>query len=273
MQELNTGNYFGSEVKNRNIGGIWTSVACYDQMLYLKPTPLNDWHFHQNAHFSFILKGGNIERRKTVSAESCPGQVRFYHVGEPHQNVNVLYPSKNFNVEIDARFLSRYDLSESAIEAAVAAADFTNLKFTMLRIYREAVDQPEVSELAVHALILGAVSKKEDAAKKTLQIPLWADKVIQILRDRWDENLSLRELSEASGVHAITISKHFPKYFSCTLGEYMRRVRVEKSLALIKQSDCSLTEIAHNCGFADQSHFTRVFKELTGLKPGAFKKI
>jgi AraC family transcriptional regulator len=271
MQELNSGKYFGSEVRNRNIGGIWTSVARYDETLHLKPTNLNDWHFHQNPHFSFILEGGNIERRKTLSGESRPGQVRFYHAGEPHQNVNVLYPSKNFNIEIDADFLSRYDLSESAIESA--AVDCSNIKFTMLRIYREAVSQTEASELAVHSLILGAVSKNEDNAKKTLQLPRWADKVIQILRDRWDENLSLQELSEASGVHPTTISKHFPKYFSCTLGEYVRRVRVEKSLALIKQSGDSLTDIAHCCGFADQSHFTRVFKDLTGLKPGSFRRI
>jgi AraC family transcriptional regulator len=272
MKELNAGKYFGSEVKSRNIGGIWTSVAQYEETPHIKPANLNDWHFHQNPHFSFILEGGNIERRKTVSAESRPGQVRFYHAGEPHQNVNVLYPSKNFNVEINRDFLSRYDLDESAIESAVAAG-FSSIKFTMLRIYKEAVSPSEACELAVHSLILGAVSKKADKAKKTFQLPRWADKVVQILHDRWDENLSLKELSEASGVHPITISKHFPKYFSCTLGEYTRRVRVEKSLALIRQSDDSLTDIAYNCGFADQSHFTRVFKNLTGLQPSAFKKI
>lgn len=273
MQKLDSGNYLGSEVINRNVNGIWTSLARYDKPECLSQKHSNsDWHFHQNPHFSFILEGGNIERRKTSSAESRPGQVCFYRAGEPHQNVNVLYPSKNFNVEIDANFLSRYNLNAEAIES-VAAADFPNMKFTMLRIYKEIAEQPQPSELAIHSLILGAFSKKEYETKKTLQLPLWADKVIQILRDRWDENLSLQELSEASGVHPITVSKHFPKYFSCTLGEYVRGVRVEKSLALIKQSHDSLTDIAHRCGFADQSHFTRVFKDLTGLKPGSFRKI
>jgi AraC family transcriptional regulator len=143
----------------------------------------------------------------------------------------------------------------------------------MLRIYKEAISQSEACEPAVHSLILGAVSKKETNAKKTSPLPRWAGKVFQILRDRWDENLSLQELSDACGAHPITISKHFPKYFSCTLGEYVRRARIEKSLALIKQSDNSLTDIAHHCGFADQSHFTRVFKDLTGLKPGSFRRI
>ena len=273
MQELNSGFFFGSEVKNRNVGGVWTSIARYDETPCLKSTIHNDWHFHQNPHFSFILEGGNVERRKTASAESLPGEVRFYQAGEPHQNLNVQYPSKNFNVELDDAFLSRYDLDEKAIESACAGDGFSHIKFTMLRIYNEAFVQPEATELAVHSLVLGAVSNRGNEAKKPLRLPRWAENVIQILRDRWDENISLQELSFASGAHPITISKHFPKYFSCTLGEHVRRVRVEKSLAFIKQSHDSLTDIAHRCGFADQSHFTRVFKDLTGLKPNSFRKI
>jgi AraC family transcriptional regulator len=272
MQELNAGKYFGSEVRNRNIGGIWTSLARYDETLRLSPKNLsNDWHVHENPHFSFILEGGNVERRQTTRDECLPGQVLFYQAGEPHQNLNVVYPSKNFNVEIDGDFLAKYDLKEPKINSDFVAG--SDIKFTLLRIYKETVNKDDTNELAVHSLILGVLSEKEKVATKTSQIPRWADKVFQILRDRWDENLSLLELSEASGVHPVTISRNFPKYFFCTLGEYVRRVRIEKSLALIKQSDNSLTDIAYRCGFADQSHFTRVFRHLTGLKPGTFKRI
>lgn len=273
MRKLNTGNYFGSEVRNRNIGGIWTSLARYDETLRRSPKNLsNDWHVHQNPHFSFILEGGNVEHRKSADTECRPGHVRFYRAGEPHQNVNVVYPSRNFNIEIDAGFLSKYGIKESAIDSAFAA-DSSIIKFTMLQIYKEAAGQIQASELTVHSLMLAAISGFGSHAEKRENPPRWAGKVIQILHDRWDENLSLKELSDVSSVHPITISKHFPKYFSCTLGEYIRRVRVEKSLALIKQSNNSLTDIALSCGFADQSHFTRVFKNLTGLKPGSFRRI
>ncbi len=58
------------------------------------------------------------------------------------------------------------------------------------------------------------------------------------------------------GVHPVTISKYFPRYFSCTLGEYMRKLKIEKSLSLIKSPGNSLTNVAYACGFFDQSHFT-----------------
>jgi AraC family transcriptional regulator len=50
-------------------------------------------------------------------------------------------------------------------------------------------------------------------------------------------------------------------------------VRVERSLAFMSRRNLSLTEIAISCGFADQSHFTRSFKRIMGLKPSAFRKL
>lgn len=103
--------------------------------------------------------------------------------------------------------------------------------------------------------------------------PKWVKLVTDILHDRWNENMLLEELASLTGVHPVTISKFFPKYFRCTLGAYIRKVRIEKATNLILQSQLSLTEVAHHCGFFDQSHFIRVFKEVTGFLPKEYKKI
>jgi AraC family transcriptional regulator len=55
------------------------------------------------------------------------------------------------------------------------------------------------------------------------------------------------------------------------LGEYLRKLKVQKSIALIKNSELPLTEIAYLCGFSDQSHFTKVFKETLGFLPKEFR--
>jgi AraC-like DNA-binding protein len=49
-----------------------------------------------------------------------------------------------------------------------------------------------------------------------------------------------------------------------------RRVDVAKSL--LEERRHSLSDIAFECGFADQSHFTRVFSRITGLSPGAWRR-
>ncbi len=67
-------------------------------------------------------------------------------------------------------------------------------------------------------------------------------------------------------------SKHFRKYFSCTLGEYRRRLMVKQSIPLIRESRLSLSEIAYSCAFADQSHFIRTFRQVTGFRPKDFRR-
>jgi AraC family transcriptional regulator len=53
----------------------------------------------------------------------------------------------------------------------------------------------------------------------------------------------------------------------------MRKLRVEKAMALMVSSHQSLTEIAYVCGFADQSHFIRIFKQHTGFLPKQYQKL
>jgi AraC family transcriptional regulator len=105
------------------------------------------------------------------------------------------------------------------------------------------------------------------------KLPLWVKTLEQVLHDRWNENISLQELAILSGVSPITISKQFPFYFNDTLGCYMRKLKIEKALSLIKSTNLRLTEVAFECGFADQSHFIRTFKQLTGFLPKSFRKL
>lgn len=270
MRELDAGKFLGSDVRTWEADSVWYSLARYDESLRAqRQNPSNDWHSHRNPHLSFILKGGNVERRRRTVTDCLPGQLLFYHPGELHQNVNVLYPSKNFNVEMGETFFSKYDLSADDIDASIAASP--GAKFTMLRIYKATLDRGGDAGLEIHSLLLSLLFEGEKEGSKA--VPSWAGRVVETVNDRWDENLSLLELSREAGVHPTTISKHFPRYFSCTLGEYVRRLRVEKALVMIKRSNRPLTEVAHRCGFADQSHFTRVFKETTGLLPKSYRNI
>ena len=73
-------------------------------------------------------------------------------------------------------------------------------------------------------------------------------------------------------LHPVTLSRQFHNYFSCTLGEYIRKLKIAKAITLIKSTKNPLTEIAYQCGF-DQSHFIRSFKQLTGFLPMSFRKL
>jgi transcriptional regulator GlxA family with amidase domain len=56
------------------------------------------------------------------------------------------------------------------------------------------------------------------------------------------------------------------------LGDYIRKLRVENALILLGNKERSLTDIALECGFSDQSHFIRCFKVLNKINPSHFRK-
>ena len=69
---------------------------------------------------------------------------------------------------------------------------------------------------------------------------------------------------------------HFGRAFRNSLGEppheYVIRRRVERAQGLMLSTDASLSEIALDCGLADQSHLTRLFRRIVGESPRAWRR-
>lgn len=225
-------------------------------------------HYHENPHISFLYQGADVERRSTGSYERTTGNIYFYYAGEEHSSVFRTMLSKNINIDFGRTFLSKYCFAETYIDRAVTRN--LDAKFLILKMRQEML-RSDNSNLAIETLLLELIGGA--GASSNRATPTWALRLADLLNDRWNEQLSLDELSLAVGAHPVTISKHFRKYFSCTLGEYLRKLKVDRSLSLIKNSAMSLTEIAFHCGFADQSHFTRTFQRVTGFLPKEFRNL
>lgn len=105
--------------------------------------------------------------------------------------------------------------------------------------------------------------------------PDWVAGLKALIQDQIDTNLSLtlKDLSKDLDVNPSYISREFSRYFdNLSYGDYIRKLRIELSIDLLRSSTYSLTEIAYLTGFSDQSHFTRVFKQQMGETPSEFKK-
>lgn len=226
----------------------------------------NGMHYHENPTICFLLQGGGVEKRKNLECERFANDARFYYAEEPHYSDIRIFPSKCVNIEFSENFLRRYVISENVLNTAVKKTD---IKFAMLKMYGEFLMNDSFTDSSIKILLFGMI---ENSKNSNLRKPDWIKKIDEILNDRWAENPSLEELAIAVSVHPVTISKHFTKYFSCTFGEYMRKLKIDRSLFLIKNTEISLTEIALQCGFADQSHFTRNFKRHLGFLPKDFKR-
>jgi hypothetical protein len=127
----------------------------------------------------------------------------------------------------------------------------------------------------VEHLLLEVYSKLLKQKPGSRKIPLWAKELKEMLQDQIDTNLtlSLKDVSKGLSIHPSYLSREFSKYFdNLTFGDYIRKLRIEKAIQLIKSSKYSFTAIAYLTGFSDQSHFTRIFKKHTGKNPSSFRK-
>lgn len=260
---LKKGNYLAPQYSTYNMADMLVGITEY-------PNPIETgvWHSHERSLISFVLKGKNLESRTCKQISRTPGHISFYHIGEPHQNIYIKFPSKHISIEFENSFYSRYDLTEEGIYSAINKSPDGVFLFT--KILKEIVIDDQVSQSSIEMMLLDLVH----TSFKTKDISGgWIVKINEILCDKWNEQVSLAELARETHIHPVTISKHFRQYFSCTFGEYTRKLKVEKAMTLIKSSKSSLTDIAYLCGFADQSHFTRIFKQQTGFLPKEYQKL
>ncbi|WP_119387960.1 helix-turn-helix domain-containing protein [Taklimakanibacter lacteus] len=94
----------------------------------------------------------------------------------------------------------------------------------------------------------------------------------EMIRSRFEERLTLKDLSAGTGVTA----DHFLRLFKLEAGvtpyQFLIRCRIDHARRLLAQADESIAVIAQQCGFSDQAHLTKAFRRLTGTTPAAFRK-
>jgi AraC family transcriptional regulator len=120
------------------------------------------------------------------------------------------------------------------------------------------------------ALELLAATSRERERSACRRAPAWLRDAEELLRER-TECIRLGALAEAVGVHPASLARSFRERHGMSVGEYGRRLRIERAAAEIAQGDAPLAAVATEAGFADQSHFTRLFKRQLGTTPAAYR--
>lgn len=232
-----------------------------------------DWHYHENAYFTFILEGHVMEGNKKETYNCSPGSLLFHNWQEPHYNVKPSGFTRGFHVEIEQLWFDDLDFNFSDLQGSINIAN-PDLKFLMYKIFRETKKNDALTQLSIQTLLIETLSKMNQERQTICnKKPAWVSEIDEVLKNQFKENLTLEYLSKTLNIHPVHLSRDFSNYFNVTLGEYIRKLRVLKSLELIAQKKLDLTAIAFDCGFADQSHFTRCFKEINGISPSKYRKM
>lgn len=86
------------------------------------------------------------------------------------------------------------------------------------------------------------------------------------------ENLTVNYLASRANLHQDYFSRLFFKYTGQRPLSYLHEKRIERAQYLIATTNLSLIEIAEKIGFENLPHFSKIFKKVTSLTPGEYKK-
>ncbi len=92
------------------------------------------------------------------------------------------------------------------------------------------------------------------------------------LRAHYADNVSLEQLAQTVYLSPFHLSRLFRERLGLPPHTYLNQIRVNHAKTLLN-SGLSLTAVAHDVGFADQSHLSKAFKRVVGVSPGEYRKI
>ena len=98
-----------------------------------------------------------------------------------------------------------------------------------------------------------------------------AHRARRIIENEFASPLSLARIAAEAGVHPVHLARQFRAAHGCTVGEYIRMIRVAFARNQLTASDQPIAHIAIDAGFADQSHLSKAFKRITGETPAAYR--
>jgi AraC-like DNA-binding protein len=262
--------------------GYWEQVPADEPLVVI--------HRRQVAHSLVYLASGPLQYRwvKNGVEHRChmtAGSIRFDpSTGDTNTFIGHHNPAYRFYTLL----IPHEHLHE------IAAAEEINTPSTFRHL--EIPDDPElrwcVSRLAFSAADLGEeASRQEEAARRLVlrlhrlcggREPEWRldaspfDRVtMHSLRDYVDAHLrlapSLSDMAPLVGLSPSHFAKKFRRSTGLSLQRFVNRRRVLASISLLQANSESLTGIALDLGFSSQSHFTRLFSEMTGMTPAKYR--
>lgn len=93
----------------------------------------------------------------------------------------------------------------------------------------------------------------------------------EIMQNNFTYNLNLTEYAKLACKSVPTFKREFKKIFNDTPAKWVLKKRIAFATELLEISSLTVAEIGIECGFENQTHFSRVFKEKMGVSPSQFR--
>jgi AraC family transcriptional regulator len=227
-------------------------------------------HEHELAYVTIVLHGHYREGDRGKLDELPPLTAVFNPAGVAHSTVIGPAGASMFTIEFRSENLRDLGLQlpdRTAFDCGVGTMLWPGLR--LFSSFKNQSADSLILEASVFEL-LGAITRLDPSPEKTP--PRWLQRVKDRLHAEFCEQLRMRDLAREAGVHPVHLARAFRKFEKRTPGEYQQHLQIRAACELLGKPEWPLAEIAAECGFADQSHFTRTFRRMAATTPLRFRQ-
>jgi AraC family transcriptional regulator len=259
-----SGTFSGTELARRDVAGLHVVESLHP------PEQRIPWHSHEWPYFTFVFRGAYTEQCPGCVFDVGEGDVVLHGAGESHADRMHGTASHLLNLEFTRPWLARADACGGRLDARITAKGGYLLQLGA-RLRRELWRDDRLAALCIEAIALELVAEISRTSMPEPDRPHWLAHALDYLHAHFREILTLAQVAQAVGVHPVHLARDFRRQQGVTVGDYIRRLRIEWACRELVATDRPIVEIAVHSGFCDHSHMTRNFRRLTGLTPTEFR--
>ena len=266
---MQDGQYTGATRRSRHVAGITLAETVYRGGLEVGA------HIHPTTLFFTMLEGAMTELRGQRGVLCSPGKLVMHPNDEPHAHRFHEDGARMFIIQLGSHWAERMAGFGVGRPASPMELQRSRANAIVGDLYHEFRVGDQASALSIEGFaltLLGELARASVQARPERGArPRWLEQAAEVLHSSQGQSVDMAAIAQEVGVHPVHLARGFKQFYGSTMGDYLRRLRVERARTQLLTSSKPLTQIALEAGFSDQPHFTRVFRRLVGVTPGAYR--
>jgi AraC family transcriptional regulator len=244
------------------------------RLLALNPEHRVEPHEHQDGHFIVVLEGCYRSSARGVDTLLEPGGVLWNPPGTRHVDSFAGAGGRFLALSVKAGLAEALGLSDGGARRLLGATRQAALSLAALPLSLDLGGLLESEDACQRlCLLTRAVPGRDEAAvleRADAREPIWLRHCMEQLLEESDQPLRLSALALSAGVHPVSLARAFRRHYGISPGQLQRRTQLNRAAQRLRDGQ-SIAEVATQFGFADQSHFTRLFRAEYRCTPAAWR--